>query len=243
MRRLIVIIMLIVVFILNTSFICDDNYIVITPLGNPIFFKYGNNDIGTGTLSFLYKDRFICLAHNLSYGMLDVPDVNDVDITLCYVIPKKSTDTEVGKLIASKDYTKTISIKKSLINSSYGLYGKYTEELNQFTHNKKMKVAKIDDIKLGHAQILTTIEGDKPKLYDIEIIEVIKKDNKEVGIRFVATDPELLNKAGGFIVGMSGSPIIQNNKMIGNICYSLYPKAEGIALLTILMIEELNKNY
>ena len=76
-----------------------------------------------------------------------------------------------------------------------------------------MEVATRDEIKTGKATILCSLDNQKPKEYEIEIEEIYKEnnyDNKSMLIK--VTDEELLEKTGGIIQGMSGSPIIQNGK-------------------------------
>lgn len=79
-----------------------------------------------------------------------------------------------------------------------------------------------DEIKTGKATILCSLDNEKPKEYEIEIEEIYKEnnyDNKSMLIK--VTDEELLEKTGGIIQGMSGSPIIQNGKFIGAVTHVL----------------------
>ena len=81
--------------------------------------------------------------------------------------------------------------------------------------NKKIPVALRQEITLGKAQIISTLENDNPRTYEIEIEKIYTNnnlDNKSMIIRI--TDEELIKKTGGIIQGMSGSPIIQNGKLI-----------------------------
>ncbi len=181
------------------------------------------------------------MAHSLSYGLLEVPDINDVSISLCSVKVKQKCNVEkFGELTYLQKYCKNIFISGSVINTEYGVYGKASTNLKELRSVKNMPIAYAEEVELGYAELLTTIEGDNPTLYDVEIIEIIEKNGIKVGIKFNITDPILLGKTGGVIRGMSGSPIIQNGMMIGNICISLYPKTEGIGLLSIIMVKELN---
>ena len=84
----------------------------------------------------------------------------------------------------------------------------------------KIEVGTQNDIKIGKAKILTVIADNKVSEYDIEIIEVLKQNTRNIkGIKIKVTDPILIEKCGGIIQGMSGSPIIQNNKLIGAISH------------------------
>ena len=75
------------------------------------------------------------------------------------------------------------------------------------------------EIVLGPAQILTAIDGNKVETFTVEIEKIMPthKDGKGLVIR--VTDPVLLEKTGGIVQGMSGSPIIQNGKMIGAVTH------------------------
>ena len=73
---------------------------------------------------------------------------------------------------------------------------------------------------MGPAHILTVIDGEKIEKFDIEVVEINKQNSRNIkGIKIKVTDEELLNKTGGIIQGMSGSPIIQNNKLIGAVSH------------------------
>ncbi len=72
----------------------------------------------------------------------------------------------------------------------------------------------------GKAQILTTIQGNEPQYYDIEIESVIYNEDVPTKNMIVKiTDPELLEKTGGIVQGMSGSPIIQNGMLVGAVTH------------------------
>lgn len=88
--------------------------------------------------------------------------------------------------------------------------------------NKKLPVALRDEISLGKASIITTLENEAPKEYEVEIGKIYTNnnlDNKSMVIKI--TDERLLEKSGGIVQGMSGSPIIQNGKLVRgfNTCY------------------------
>ena len=90
-----------------------------------------------------------------------------------------------------------------------------------------MKIALRDEIKEGDAQIITTLDERGPKFYDIKIEKLLNQDKpgpKSMIIK--VTDPELLEKTGGIVQGMSGSPIIQNNKIVGAVTHVLINKPD-----------------
>lgn len=103
-----------------------------------------------------------------------------------------------------------------------------------------MEVANRDEITIGPAKIICTLENNKTKEYDVEIEKIYKNNNQNNKSMLVrVTDPELIEKTGGIIQGMSGSPIIQNNKVIGALTHVLVNDPEkGYAVFADLMIKQ-----
>ena len=94
----------------------------------------------------------------------------------------------------------------------------------------------MDEVMLGNASIYTSNIEDNVKEYEIKIIEIDKESN-EKNIYFEIVDEELLQMSGGIVQGMSGSPIIQNNKIIGAVTRVLVEdvkKGYGISIITML---------
>jgi stage IV sporulation protein B len=83
-----------------------------------------------------------------------------------------------------------------------------------------VNIALKQEIKQGKAQILTTVDGKGPQYYDCIIKKVYHNDSSKIKNMIIeVTDPELLQKTGGIVQGMSGSPIIQNGKLIGAVTH------------------------
>lgn len=103
------------------------------------------------------------------------------------------------------------------VNGETGIYGKLS---NLPVVGDAVPVAMKQQVKSGAAQILTTIDGTIPKLYDIRIDQVRYNDSSPTrNMVIVITDQELLNKTGGIVQGMSGSPILQDGKLIGAVTH------------------------
>lgn len=120
-------------------------------------------------------------------------------------------------------------------NTTQGIFGKYTGAIDQ---NKLYKVATFDEIKKGEAKILTVLNGTEVKEYSIEITKTTN-NQKVKNINFTITDPELLEKTGGVIQGMSGSPIIQDDKIIGAVTHVvLDDPTKGYGIFIRNMLEE-----
>lgn len=104
-------------------------------------------------------------------------------------------------------------------NSGFGVYSKCTDS-SAFAKSKPMVMAYQDQIEEGDAYILTTIDGRNVEKFDIRITKVNKQrepDSKSMEIEVV--DDRLLQYCGGIVQGMSGSPIIQNNRLIGAVTH------------------------
>ena len=124
-------------------------------------------------------------------------------------------------------------------NTVSGIFGDFTQNIENF---KKYKVANVNEIKQGNAKILTVLSGKEIKEYDITITRLNDEKSQIKNIVFDITDTELLNKAGGIVQGMSGSPIIQDNKIIGAVTHVVVdnPK-KGYGIYITNMLKEMEK--
>lgn len=130
-------------------------------------------------------------------------------------------------------------------NTQSGIFGEMNNENFLKDIQKPMKVGFRDEIEIGKATILTTIDENGPQEYDIEIEKILNQtsaNSKSMMIK--VTDPRLLEKTGGIVQGMSGSPIIQNNKIIGAVTHVLINKPDtgyGIYIEWMLQDAEIIK--
>lgn len=119
-------------------------------------------------------------------------------------------------------------------NTKEGIFGEYISNID---NSKLYKVSKIDDIKLGKAKILTVIKDNTVEEFDINIIKVSDNDTKS--ILFELIDENLLEKANGIVQGMSGSPIIQGNNIIGAVTHVVVDNPKrGYGILITNMLEQ-----
>ena len=102
-------------------------------------------------------------------------------------------------------------------------------------------MASADEIEVGDAEILTNVEGDTVKKYSVQVEKIYPKDDEYGrGMMLRVTDPELLEKTGGIVQGMSGSPVLQNGKLIGAVTHVLVNDPTcGYAIGIERMIEEM----
>lgn len=138
-----------------------------------------------------------------------------------------SAGTKNAKFYSNNIYG---NIKKNTIS---GIYGEYTEDLN---NKETIEVGKPDELKEGKATIYTVLEGEKVEEFEINITN-INKNNNIKNITFEIIDKRLLEKTGGVVQGMSGSPIIQNNKIFGAVTHVIVndpTTGYGIFITTML---------
>lgn len=119
-------------------------------------------------------------------------------------------------------------------NTKTGIFGNYTGD---FSSKKLYKVAAFNEIKTGNAKILTVLDGTKIEEFDISIEKINKGDIKN--ILFKISDEELIKKTGGIVQGMSGSPIIQDDKIIGAVTHVIIDNPiKGYGVYIGSMLEE-----
>ena len=193
---------------------------------------------GIGTLTFVTENgEFAALGHYISDGESGLGE--ELDSGNIYKTSIESVDKgEIGRaggLVAGVNRLSTpIGSIKS--NTNIGLYGVYSAKID----SKLIKVAAKGEAKPGHAQVLTTVEGAEPKLYDIEIVKVISQNSPgDKGMVIMISDKELLSKTGGIVQGMSGSPIIQNGVLIGAVTHVfIQDPTRGYAVHARFMLDE-----
>ena len=198
---------------------------------------------GVGTVSF-YEPKTKTFGA-LGHGITDIDTgsliniANGEFITTKVVSITKGEEGTPGKMQGTINNQQNIG--KIYKNTNFGIYGTVDNiaALN-IQATKEMEVALREEIQLGKATILSSLDGDNVKEYEIEIEKIYTNndyDNKSMLIK--VTDEALLQKTGGIIQGMSGSPIIQNGKFIGAVTNVLVndPK-QGYAIFGDLMLKQ-----
>ncbi|WP_085523413.1 SpoIVB peptidase [Tuberibacillus sp. Marseille-P3662] len=178
---------------------------------------------GIGTLTFYdpKSGKYGALGHVISDMDTKEPIVADDGKIVKSEITAidKGEDGQPGEKIAQiKSDGKAIgNITK---NTPFGIYGELNQELKKSQFNKPMPIALPKEVKEGPAKILTVIDGNKIQAFDVKVVNSIsQKFPATKGMVIKITDPKLLDKTGGIVQGMSGSPIIQDGKIIGAVTH------------------------
>ena len=193
---------------------------------------------GIGTITYYDEDNgtFAALGHpindvdtNKKMPLLDGQAV-EAKVSNVY----KATNGETGSLSC---IFKNNVIGKLTDNTDCGIFGKY----NAISSNTvPYPVATKQEIEKGPAQIISSVTKDGKQYYDIEIERISyaeDNDNKNMIIKVV--DDDLISKTGGIVQGMSGSPIIQNGKIIGAVTHVFVNDAtKGYAIFIENMLEQ-----
>lgn len=185
---------------------------------------------GIGTLTFYYdKDNeFAALGHPITDvdtgTILKINSGNLINSSVVSVRKGvKGTPGEIRGIFINEENPIGTIYK----NTICGVFGKGSISVKNSSFNKPLEIGLRNEIKVGEAQILTTINGDKPELYSIQIEKLFEQQEpgpKSMIIR--VTDERLLKKTGGIVQGMSGSPIIQNGKIVGAVTHVLVNKPD-----------------
>lgn len=200
--------------------------------------------MGVGTLTF-YDDKnelYGALGHGISdYDLKELIDVDTGTLNIASVMEiNKGTKNSPGEIKGLLNENVEIgTIEK---NNSNGIYGTFSGDNSYFRGRQDVLVASKNEIKLGDAKVVCTVDEDNiPKEYDIEIVKIADNPNvSSKGMIIKVTDDELLEKTGGIIQGMSGSPILQDGKLIGAVTHVyLSDPTKGYAIFAETMIKEL----
>lgn len=174
---------------------------------------------GIGTVTFY--DPATGAFGGLGHPVCDVDTGEIVPISSGEVVNvsingvNKGVPGEPGELLGS--FTSMFTIGSLNLNNNAGLFGELNEPPQQ---NVAIPMAMRQEVKLGDATILTTISGSTPKEYKVRIEKIdLNESGKSKNMVIRITDPELLEITGGIVQGMSGSPILQNDMLVGAVTH------------------------
>ena len=200
---------------------------------------------GVGTVTYYDPSNYI-------FGALGHP-ITDVDTgDLLSVKNGEIVDTDIIGVVKGERgtpgelkgvFTSSQSRGKIYVNSDYGVYGKAVEIPVNPLYPDGVEIGVRTEVETGEASILSTIDGNGVKAYSCNIIRISTQNAPASrGMVIEVTDPELLEKTGGIVQGMSGSPIIQNGKLIGAVTHVFVnDPTKGYAIYIEWMLEKSGK--
>lgn len=168
---------------------------------------------GIGTITYIKGNRFASLGHPVIDESGEIIEIISGNLYNCNITGcVKGERGKAGELRGI--FLKNNPIAHVDKNTQYGVYGKITDDI---------KLDSLQEISLGQAvvgdaEIYTTLNGNSPKNYSISIVKI---DNNNGTKNFVIkiNDKNLLNQTNGIVQGMSGSPIVQNGKLVGAVTH------------------------
>ena len=192
---------------------------------------------GIGTMTFYDPSShiFAGLGHavcDLETGeilTLNNGDIVKTDITGCL----KGSSGRAGELYGT---FRTQSIGSLICNDAQGVYGLLTGEMPNM---QSVPVATQSEVHTGGAQILSTIDDTGPQLFDVEIEKISAQDDQDRNMVIQITDQRLLDKTGGIVQGMSGSPVLQDSMLVGAVTHVFVNEPKrGYAIFSANMMEK-----
>ena len=188
-----------------------------------------DNAQGVGTMTFIDENnQFGALGHG----------INDVDTSTLMKLKtgslyrtdivsiKKGVSGTPGELSGLIAYSDENKIGEIMDNSMEGIFGVVTEQFMSENCGEYLDIGLKQEVTTGPAKILCCIDKE-PQYYDVEITGIqLDNDNINRGIELKITDKRLLSKTGGIVQGMSGSPVVQNNKIVGAVTHVLVSNPE-----------------
>lgn len=201
-----------------------------------------NDTQGIGTVTYITEDgNFAALGHGISdcdLGVqLNIAGGSIYETDIASIMKGKAKDP--GQVIGTIDYIPEKYLGNIGINSTCGIFGLIKNHQENFRNGQLMEVADASEIKTGKAFVRTSISGEsRDYTIEIEKISLSKKDAQKA-LRIKITDPDLIALTGGIIQGESGSPIIQDGKLIGAVTHVFVDDpTRGYGICAETMMEE-----
>ena len=200
---------------------------------------------GVGTLTFVDPDTGNLGA--LGHAITDMDTGALLSVKNGEIAESTVIDVKIGKKGQPGELVGNFTGKQKVIgnifkNTRYGIYGKTARKVTNPVYKAPMPFAYQHEISLGKAAILTTIDDKGIQEFDIRILKVTRQAKiGSKGLVIEITDPLLLEKTGGIVQGMSGSPIIQNGMLVGAVTHVFVnDPTKGYGIFIEWMLEEAN---
>ena len=192
---------------------------------------------GIGTISYIDPETKI--YGSLGHEILESNSNTKIEVKTGYIF--ESSITGIDKSMNGSPGEKNAKFNTKNVfgtinkNTIYGIFGTYEQEIDK---TNLIEVAKKEEVRIGKAYIYTVLKNNEVEKFEINI-DKINESNKVKNIHFEITDERLLNETGGIVQGMSGSPIVQNDKICGVVTHVIIDKVNtGYGLFITTMLEE-----
>ena len=191
---------------------------------------------GIGTVTYIQKDnlRFASLGHAVCDEDKNALEISDPKVSICSIVGvNKGTRGRAGELkglFTGEQFGKADRV------CTTGLYGTVSENYD-LSRLEAVDIAPVSEAKIGKAIIYSTVNGIYPQKYEIAIAKVDAGNGENKNFVIKVTDEKLLNETGGIVQGMSGSPIVQDGKLIGAVTHVFLndpTRGYGIAIENML---------
>ena len=195
---------------------------------------------GIGTITFIDPESGVYGA--LGHGISDPETGSFSAYSKGSLIPsnvvsvRKGTAGDPGELLGSFDISEEQGSVEQ--NTESGIFGSLRCP-EDFSENDVFETAPLSEVSVGKAYIIANVNGDETERFDIEILKVSDDETDTRQMLIKVSDKELVEKTGGIVQGMSGSPIIQNGKLIGAVTHVLVndpTKGYGIGIERMLAV-------
>ncbi|TJX16331.1 SpoIVB peptidase [Tissierella creatinini] len=201
---------------------------------------------GIGTMTYYHEESNTFGA--LGHGITDADTGELLIVEKGLIMKAEVSDIEQGKKGTPGEikgvFYKTDDILGEIYgNTQFGIYGSINDGTKNFNNKEKIPIGFRDEVQTGKAYILTTLEDNKVDKYEIEIQKAELQDvpgQKSMIIK--VRDQRLLKETGGIVQGMSGSPIIQNGRLIGAVTHVFVnDPTKGYGLYIEWMLKNIDK--
>jgi stage IV sporulation protein B len=193
-------------------------------IGNMTF--YDPNSGVFGALGHGINDVDTAMLMPLESGSIMGATVSEV---------KKGTSGQPGELHGAFDLTHDLGTLYA--NTNLGIFGRMSEDLD--TGQTPVPIAGKEQVKVGEATILSNIRGDQVEEFQVKITHVSLDGDGTRSLMLQVTDPDLLEATGGIVQGMSGSPILQDGRLVGAVTHVLVnDSTRGYGILAESMVRQ-----
>lgn len=193
---------------------------------------------GIGTVT--YYDPQTGSFGALGHGITDVDTAQLMPVSSGSLMPSEVAGVKRGEKGIPGELTgefKTdVELGTLICNSEHGVFGKLTD--TSLVSGEPMPVARKDEVRCGKATILCNVDGNDVEEFSIKITKILENVESGRDMMIRVTDDRLLSKTGGIVQGMSGSPILQNGKIVGAVTHVLVSDStKGYAILMENMLD------